>query len=35
MSGPDYKYVSMVNTLALTWLFLEAQCFPKRLFHVK
>ena len=28
MSGLDYKYLSMVNTLALTWLFLEAPCFP-------
>ena len=30
-----WLYLSMVNTLALTWLFLEAQCFLTCLFHVK
>ena len=35
MSGLDYKYLSMVNALASTWLFLEAQCFPTRLFPLE
>ena len=34
LSSFDYKYLSMVNTLAFTWLFLEAQCFLTYLFHV-
>ena len=33
--GLIIQYLSMVSSLALTWLFLEAQYFPTCLFHVK